>query len=64
MLSCKVYDWMILNNIDGYNGATGLYSSYLQDVDYQYIFNPAMEYHSFQELNAIFGIKTKTWFPF
>ena len=64
MLSCKVYDWMILNNLDGYNGATGLYSSYLGDVDYQYIFNPAGEYHSFQELNAVFGIKTKTWFPF
>lgn len=61
MLSCKVYDWMILNNLDGYSG---LYRSYLWDVDYQYIFNPAMEYHSFQELNAIFGIKTKTWFPF
>ena len=61
MLSCKVYDWMILNNLDG---DSGLYHSYIWDVDYQYIFNPAGEYHSFQELNAIFGIKTKTWFPF
>lgn len=58
MLSCKVYDWMILNNLDEVN------HTYLRDVDYQYIFNPAMEPHSFQELNAVFGIKTKTWFPF
>ena len=62
MLSCKVYDWMILNNIYGVSGVN--HPNYLRDMDYQYIFNPAMEYHSFQELNAVFGIKTKTWFPF
>jgi len=61
MLSCKVYDWMILNNIDGDSEVD---RPYLWDVDYTRIFNPAMEYHSYQELNAIFGIKTKTWFPF
>lgn len=61
MLSCKVYDWMILNNIDG---GSEVDRPYLRDMDYQYIFDPAMESHSFQELNAIFGIKTKTWFPF
>ena len=60
MLSCKVNDWRILNNLKGGSEV----DPYLWDTDYQHIFDPQSQYHSFQELNAIFGIKTKTWFPF